>query len=236
MKQCSERSERNNETMKLAIFASGIGSTAEAIMDMASLVVTNNPNAGIIERAKKAGVPVEIVTREGKSPEQFGEELLTVLRKHQIEFISQNGWELLTPANVIKSYEGKITNNHPAPLDPGYPDFGGKGMKGLAVHQAVLNFARAINRPFKTEIDIHLVTEEFDKGELVAIREVKINPEDSPEILQARLKEVEKQLMKDFWQMVGTTGKIEVIKREERVILPGEESILEKVKAEAITG
>jgi len=222
--------------MKLAIFASGIGSTAEAIMDMASLVVTNNPNAGIIERAKKAGVPVEIVTREGKSPEQFGEELLTVLRKHQIEFISQNGWELLTPANVIKSYEGKITNNHPAPLDPGYPDFGGKGMKGLAVHQAVLNFARAINRPFKTEIDIHLVTEEFDKGELVAIREVKINPEDSPEILQARLKEVEKQLMKDFWQMVGTTGKIEVIKREERVILPGEESILEKVKAEAITG
>ena len=222
--------------MKLAIFASGIGSTAEAIMDMASLVVTNNPNAGIIERAKKAGVPVEIVTREGRSPEQFGEELLTVLRKHQIEFISQNGWELLTPANVIKSYEGKITNNHPAPLDPGYPDFGGKGMKGLAVHQAVLNFARAINRPFKTEIDIHLVTEEFDKGELVAIREVKINPEDSPEILQARLKEVEKQLMKDFWQMVGTTGKIEVIKREERVILPGEESILEKVKAEAITG
>src|ERR1700741_1696313 len=121
--------------MKLAIFASGKGSTAEAILDKASLVITNDPEAGVIERAKNAGVPVEIVEREGKALEQFGEELLKVLKKYDIEFISQNGWELLTPGNVIKVFEVSITNNHPAPLDPVYPDFGGKGMKGLAVHQ-----------------------------------------------------------------------------------------------------
>ena len=220
--------------MKLAIFASGIGSTAEAIFDKASLVVTNNTNAGIIEKAKKAGVPVEIVTREGKSLEQFGEELFKVLKKYDIEFVSQNGWELLTPTNVIKAYEGKITNNHPAPLDPEYPDFGGKGMKGLAVHQAVLNFAKVVNRPFKTEIDIHLVTEEFDKGELVAIREVEVKSDDTPETLQTRVKEVEKQLMRDFWDEVEETGKIDIIKRSERVILPGEEKLLETAKQEAL--
>lgn len=221
--------------MNLAIFASGLGSTAEAIFDKASLVVTNNPNAGIIEKAKQAGLPVEIVERNGKSLEEFGEELLRVLKKHQIEFISQNGWELLTPGNVIKEFEGKITNNHPAPLDPGYPDFGGKGMKGLAVHQAVLNFAKSVDRPFNTEIDIHLVTEEFDKGELVAIREVGIMPDDTPESLQMRLKEVEKKLMRDFWEEVAKTGKIEVIKREGRVVKQGEEQILEKAKASVIT-
>jgi folate-dependent phosphoribosylglycinamide formyltransferase PurN len=222
------------KVMKLAIFGSGIGSTAEAIFNKASLVVTNNPTAGIIQKAKDAGLPVEIVEREGKSLEQFGEELLEVLKKHQIEFISQNGWELLTPGNVIKAFEGKITNNHPAPLDPGHPDFGGKGMKGLTVHQAVLNFAGAVNRPFKTEIDIHLITEEFDKGELVAIREVEILQDDTPQGLQSRVKEVEKSLMKDFWDEVEETGKIEIIRRSERIIKSEELEILEKAKQEAI--
>lgn len=221
--------------MRLAILASGKGSTAEAIFDKASLVITNNPQAGIIEKAKLAGLAVEVVEREGKSLEEFGKELLQVLKKHQIEFISQNGWELLTPGNVIKEYEGKITNNHPAPLDPGYADFGGKGMKGLVVHQAVLNFKKTVDRPFNTEIDIHLITEEFDKGELVAIREVEIMPGDTPETLQARLKEVEKNLIRDFWDEVDKTGKIETFKRERRVILPSEVEILQKAKQEAIT-
>jgi len=220
--------------MKLAIFASGTGSTAQVLFDKASLVITNNPQAGIIERAKNVGVPVEIIEREGKSLEDFGGQLLLLLQDYEIEFISQNGWETLTPEAVVKAYEGRITNNHPAPLDPGYPDFGGKGMKGLVVHQAVLNFARSVERPFKTEIDIHLVTEEFDKGELVALREVEIKEEDTPESLQSRVKEVEKQLIKDFWDEVEETGRIEVIKRSERVIKLGEEIILEEAKREAV--
>lgn len=220
--------------MKLAILASGTGSTAEAIFDKASLVITNNPHAGIIERAKKFGLPVEIAERNGKSLEEFGEELLQVLKKYDIEFISQNGWELLTPVSVVKAFEGRITNNHPAPLDPGFPDFGGKGMKGLAVHQAVLNFAHSVKRPFKSEIDIHLVTEEFDKGELVAIHEVEIKDGDTAESLQMRLKEVEKQLIKDFWDEVEETGEIEVIHRKDRVVLSEEVAILEKAKASAV--
>ena len=220
--------------MKLAIFASGSGSTAEAILDKASLVITNNPQAGVIERARIAAVPVEIVERDGRSLEEFGSVILHVLKDYEIEFISQNGWEILTPANVVKAFEGKITNNHPAPLDPGYPDFGGKGMKGLVVHQAVLNFKKAITRHFRTEIDIHLVTEEFDKGELVAIREVEIKDNDTAESLQARLKEAEKDLMRGFWDEVEETGEIKIIHRSERVIKPEEEEILEKAKASAI--
>ena len=220
--------------MKLAILGSGNGSTAEAIFDRASLVITNNPEAGIIERAKRAGVPVEVIERKEKTLDEYGSYMLMVLRDYEIEFISQNGWEVLTPSNVVKIFKGRITNNHPAPLDPGFADFGGKGMKGLSVHHAVLNFAYSINRPFKTEIDIHLVTEEFDKGELVALREVEIKDGDTAESLQQRLKEVEKQLMKDFWDEVEETGRIEVIKRPERVIRAGEEKILEEAKAQAI--
>jgi len=222
--------------MRIAILASGAGSTAEVLFGKAAVVITNNPQAGVIEKAKSAGIPVEIVSNNFNDLEQFGKDILAALDKYNFDFISLNGWERIIPTNVLKRYAGKITNNHPAPLDPGHPDFGGKGMKGLAVHRAVLNFAKAVNRPFNTEIDIHLITEEFDKGELVAMREVEIKDGDTAESLQMRLKEAEKQLMKDFWYMVETIGNIEVIKREKRVILSGEESILEKVKAEAITG
>jgi len=219
---------------KLAILASGNGSTGEVLLDIASLVITNNPRAGIIEKAKNSGIPVEVVLREGKSLEEFGEELLNVLKEYKINYISQNGWETLTPGNVVKAFEGRITNNHPAPLDPGHPDFGGKGMKGLAVHQAVLNFAKKINRSFKTEIDIHLITAEFDKGELVAKADVEIKPDDTAESLQTRLKEVEKELLKEFWGKVKETGEIKTIKREERVILPEEKVLSEEVKKEAV--
>ncbi len=220
--------------MKLAIFGSGIGSTAEAIFDKASLVVTNNSNAGIITKAKQAGLDVEVIEREGKSLEQFGEELLQVLRKHQIEFISQNGWELLTPSNVIKEFEGRITNNHPAPLDPGYPDFGGKGMKGLVVHQAVLNFFHKVKRGFNTEVCIHLVTPDLDKGHLLAYEPVEILDNDTAETLQTRVKEIEKKLMMEYWVNVEKDGELVPIQRDARLIKDEEFGILEEAKTEAI--
>lgn len=222
------------DNFNLAILASGEGSTGEVLFDKARVVITNKPNAGIIIRARKAGVPVAIIERKGKSSEEFGQEILEVLEKYEIDFISHNGWEALTPKEVVQKYQGKIVNAHPAPMDPGHLDFGGKGMYGLAVHQAVLNFAKKISRPFQTEICLHLVTEEFDKGELVAISKVDISNDDSAETLQARVKEEERKLLKDFWTKVFETGKIETIQRTERVIQPGEEEILEESKREVI--
>ncbi len=222
--------------MRLAIFASGTGSTAEVLFKYTSVVLTNIPDAGVVERAKNAGVPVEIVERDGLSLEQFGEKILEVLSKYDFDFISQNGWEALTPGNVCAKFEGKITNNHPAPLDPGYPDFGGKGMKGLAVHQAVLNFSKKIQRPFNSEICIHLVNAQLDKGELLAIMPVEIKEGDEARTLQERVKEVEKGLISDFWGKVEKSMVLTPIQRGERLILPEEVTILEMAKAEALRG
>ncbi len=221
--------------MKLAILASGQGTTAEVLFKYAAVVVTNNPQAGIIQRAKNAGVPVEIVLRQGKESEAFGEELLTIFNKYKVDFISHNGWELLTPLNVVNKYQGKMTNSHSAPLDPGHPDFGGKGMKGLAVHVAVLNFSKRVNREFNSEICIHLVSPEFDKGDLVIYKPFDILKDDTPESLQERAKEIERNVNAEFWAGVERSGELVPIQRTERVIREEEFGILDEVKAEAIT-
>lgn len=221
--------------MKLAILASGEGTTAEILFKYASVVLTNVPDAGVIQKARNAGIPVEIVEKEEMNLEQFGEKILGVLGKYQFDFISQNGWEMITPSNVCQKFAGKITNNHPAPLDPGHPDFGGKGMKGLTVHQAVLNFFHKINRSFNSEICIHLVNEELDKGALLAYEPVEILENDAAESLQQRVKAKEKELIADFWQNTEKTGQLIPIQRETRVVLPEEFAILDEAKADALT-
>jgi phosphoribosylglycinamide formyltransferase-1 len=226
---------------KLAILASGEGSTGEVLFDIASLVIVSNSNAGIINRVARFNqdsgknlLYIVLNRNEFSSKEEFGEELLKVLNEHQINFISQNGWTVFTPENVLKQFEGRIINAHPGPLDSGHLDFGGKGMNDLAVHSAVLNFSRKINRPFKTEITLHKVTNEFDKGEVVAWKEVEILSEDTPTSLQQRLKEEERKLLRKFWEEVSKTGEIKTVKREGRVVHSGEEEVLEEAKKTAI--
>lgn len=235
---------------RLAIFASGSGSTAELVLKFTSLVITNNPEAGIIQRARKNNVPVEIISRidykivdssgkvdKEKTSQKFGRALLKVLNKHKIDFIGQHGWSLLTPKNVVQKFKGKIINSHPGPLDPGYNDFGGKGMHGLAVHAAVLNFHKLVSGKFnKTEVTLHFVTEEYDKGELVMLSDVDILKDDTPEGLQERVKEIEKVQNKLFWEKVLKKGEITPIKRTKRLILPSEEKILNIAKNKAIEG
>lgn len=234
--------------MKLAILASGNGSTAEVIFDLASLVVVSDPNAGVLQRLEKyeqsssannqtseKKLSHVLINRQNfKTREEFGEALLHILEEHQIDFISQNGWTVYTPENVVEKYRGKIVNAHPGALDSGYPDFGGPKMNDLVVHQAIINFVNKVQRLCNTEIDLHLVTEEFDKGELVAIKEVEVNKTDTAEQLQQRVKEAEKELLVEFWYKVEKTGKIETIQRKTRVIKPGEEQFLEEAKEEAI--
>ena len=220
--------------MKLAIFGSGNGSTAEVLFKFASVVLTNNPQAGIIEKAKAAGIPVEIVEKKDLDLNQFGEKIIEALSKYQFDYITQNGWEMITPSNVCAKFAGRITNNHPAPLDPGYADFGGKGMMGLNVHQAVLNFSRKIQRPFNTEICIHLVNEELDKGELLGYVPVEILEEDTAQVLQDRIKEVEKKFNVEFWNKVEADGQLKTIQRPERLILEDEVGLLAEAKALAV--
>lgn len=235
------------EKLNLAILASGSGSTGEVLFDRVIVVITNNPSAGVIDRAKKHQLACEVLPRAKfnvinpdrevdieASREKYGMALIEILQKYNVNFISQNGWSILTPANVITAYEDHIVNSHPAPLDPGHPDFGGKGMHGLAVHAAVLNFAKAVGRPFKTEVTLHKVTEKYDEGKLLAYTQVEIKPDDSPENLQERVKEAEKEQLVTFWEEVEKTGQLVEIQRLERLILPEEEEILIEAKKLAI--
>lgn len=229
--------------VKLAILSSGEGSTGEVLFEKAAVVVTNKPDAGVIERAKKYGLPCVVLPRSGyrvyskegevdkdKSLEKYGKALLDVFKKYQVNYISQNGWSVLTPGNVVKKFKGRIVNSHPAPLDPGYPDFGGVGMHGLAVHAAVVYFAKKVARKFKSEVTLHLVNEEYDKGELLAYQSVDIKRGDTPETLQGRIKKLEKRQLKNFWDWVEEKGKITPIKRLRRIIRPKEKKILEQAK------
>jgi phosphoribosylglycinamide formyltransferase 1 len=147
----------------IAIFASGSGTNAEHIIKYfqkhprirVSIVLTNNPKAGVIDRAKKHEVPTVIFSRE-----EFRDagSILHLLKQQHVTHIVLAGFLWMVPNYLIREYSGKIINIHPALL----PKHGGKGMYGLKVHEAVKAAAEK-----ETGITIHLVNEHYDEGEIV---------------------------------------------------------------------
>lgn len=152
-----------NTTARIAIFASGSGTNAEAILNYfrdshdinVVLLLSNNPSAYALERAKKFGVKSETFTRV-----QFRDsnEVLDKLQNENITHIVLAGFLWLVPVNLIAAFPGKIVNIHPALL----PKYGGKGMYGAKVHEAV----RAANER-ETGITIHVVNEQYDEGAIL---------------------------------------------------------------------
>jgi len=148
--------------MKIALLISGGGSTMEAIIKAVQngvlkniepvLVISSKKDAGGIEKARALGIKNEdiliIRPKDFLSREDFGEKIISECKKRNVDFIGQYGWMVLTPENVIREYKNMIVNQHPGPLDMGEPDFGGKGMYGLRVHQARIEFVKKVNRDF----------------------------------------------------------------------------------------
>lgn len=234
--------------MRIALLISGNGTTAEQILRAVSsgtlkniepaLVISSRADAPGIERAVNAGVPkseVVVIARSGFPDESaFGEAIITACAARGIEFIGQYGWMTKTPANVIARFRDMIVNQHPAPLDSGRPDFGGKGMWGKRAVCARLLFARRVNRAFWTEATCHRVAAEYDQGAVVKAAKVPILPEDDADSLYARLypAEYETQIaaLRDF-----ADGAVKEIIRDEPLVRPGEEAILAECKKEAIS-
>ncbi len=159
----------------LAIFASGNGSNAEAIIEYfkqhptvkVSLVVTNNPDAGVIKIAHTHKIISAIVSRQAlNQPEVLGK-LLTAL---DIDMIVLAGFLQLIPAYLIQRYPKGIINIHPALL----PRHGGKGMYGIKVHEAVL-----AAHDTETGITIHYVNENYDEGEVILQKTTPVGPADT---------------------------------------------------------
>jgi phosphoribosylglycinamide formyltransferase 1 len=158
-----------------------------------SCIIASTPEAGGIQKARDLNIPEEKIVvvdaRDSFIPgtrkidrDHYGERLMRVLLRHDTTVITQNGWLPRTPKLVTDTYRDHIFNQHPGP--PEY--FGGKGMKGKAVHAAVLEFQRLAGRVFDTSVVAHHVTDITDGGRVVKRRKIPVNKDDTVDTLQAR--------------------------------------------------
>lgn len=173
--------------VKIAVFASGTGSNAVQLIEYfrnharikVSLVVTNNPEAPVIDKARKRNVAVCIINRKDFYE---SEKLLETLLKFETDFIILAGFMWLIPKYLVKSFVNKMVNIHPALL----PDYGGKGMYGKRVHEAILK-----NGDKVSGITIHYVNEEYDRGERIFQATCKIDPKETIGSLAAKIHNLE---------------------------------------------
>jgi phosphoribosylglycinamide formyltransferase 1 len=177
--------------MRIAVFASGSGSNAEALMAMAAtrgtpfsvaLCVTNRADAGVLDRAERFGIATHVLTG-GEALR--GDVVVDLLRAHQIDAVALAGYLKMIPSEVVIEYRHRILNIHPALL----PAFGGHGMYGMNVHRAVLEAGVRW-----TGATVHLVDETYDTGPVVLQEVVPVEPDDTPEVLAARVLRTEHTL------------------------------------------
>ena len=172
--------------INLAILASGSGTNAEAIMKHfadhhtinVKLILTNKKDAGVIERAKRFNVPYEVFNKSQLESDW----LLETLAAHSIDFVVLAGFLLMIPPNLIMAYPNKICNIHPALL----PKFGGKGMYGQHVHEAVIEAGEK-----ESGITIHLVNEHYDEGRILFQATCPVLAGDTPDDVASRIHKLE---------------------------------------------
>jgi phosphoribosylglycinamide formyltransferase-1 len=174
--------------IRIAIFASGSGTNAQRITEYfrrrsssieVDLILTNNPAAGVLERAGKLGVSTVTFTRS-----EFYEtnRIAEILDEHAIGFVILAGFLWLVPEAILKAYPDRIINIHPALL----PSYGGKGMYGMKVHETVI-----ANREKESGITIHLVNERYDEGQILFQERCTIEAADTPESLAEKIHRLE---------------------------------------------
>ena len=188
--------------MRIAIFASGSGSNAEAIIRASregrlssevGLVISNNVNAGVLKRAKALEVNNSVIDpRSFESEELYITSLLSTLDENEIDFIALAGYLKLVQRELIDKYRKKITNIHPALL----PSFGGKGFYGMKVHEAVIEAGCKVSG-----VTIHLVNEKYDRGAIIAQRTLPVLGDDSPESLAERVLKIEHEIYPEALQL-----------------------------------
>ena len=172
--------------IKIVIFASGSGTNAENIIrhfkatKTASVeaVFTNKADAQVIQRAEKYQVPSQIFSKNDLETGKVLQEINTI----QPDLIVLAGFLLKFPETIVAAYPDKIINIHPALL----PKYGGKGMYGMHVHRAVVE-----NKESKTGITIHYVNENYDEGNVIFQKEVTVLISDTPEVVAAKIHELE---------------------------------------------
>jgi phosphoribosylglycinamide formyltransferase-1 len=176
-----------DQPVRVAVLVSGGGTNLQALLDAlhdspvarVARVISNRPDAGALDRARRAGVPATVL-RDANDPA----ELLAALRDAHLVVLA--GYLKLVPAPVVARFRGRMINIHPALL----PDFGGAGMYGRHVHEAVLASGAT-----ESGATVHFVDDAFDRGAIIAQERVEIEPGDTPDSLAARVLEAEHRLL-----------------------------------------
>ena len=190
--------------MRVAVLASHEGTTLQALIDafrqtpdaQVVLVLSNNAGSGALRRAHEAGIPTAHLSgHTHPDPGELDAVIAETLASHDVELVVLAGYMKKLGARTLARFEGRILNAHPALL----PKFGGKGMFGLHVHQAVLEAGETL-----TGASVHVVTEEYDAGPVIAQREVPVNADDTPASLAERVQVVERGLLIDVVRDVAT--------------------------------
>ena len=185
--------------LNVVVFGSGRGSNFKAVLDAIadgsiplariSLVISNNATAGILDIARSGNIPaLHISQKQFETEERFVAALLETLRSHGTDLVVLAGYMKRLPPSVVHAYRNRIINIHPALL----PKFGGHGMYGIHVHEAVLAAQETVSGA-----TVHLVDEEYDRGPVLLQRTVPVLPDDTPGALAARVLVAEHQLLPD---------------------------------------
>jgi phosphoribosylglycinamide formyltransferase 1 len=172
---------------QIAIFASGAGTNAQKIIDhfrnnksiTVALILCNKPNAGVLSIAQKEKIPFVVIEKE-----KFfsGDHYLDILKENKIDFLVLAGFLWMLPAELIKTYSGKIVNIHPALL----PKYGGKGMFGNHIHEEVIK-----NKENESGITIHFADEIYDHGQIIFQAKCIVEKNETAESLAKKIHELE---------------------------------------------
>jgi len=195
--------------LKLGFLASHGGSNMQSIIDACKsgkinavpvVVISNNSNSLALERAKNEGIPsYHISQKKYPDPDSLDKAIIDVLEKYEVDLVILAGYMKKLGNKVIQRFKGKILNIHPALL----PKYGGEGMYGRFVHEAVIE-----NKEKESGCTVHIVDEVYDHGRILGQAKVPVLPEDTPETLAARVLEQEHLL---YPSIIGKIASGEII-------------------------
>ena len=186
--------------MNIAFFASGNGSNMQAIIDsckfsdlpiIPSLVISNNSSAYALERAKNENIPnIHISSKNLQNKNSESEAILSALAKYNIDLIVLAGYMKKISSDILSKYNNKIINIHPTLL----PKYGGEGMYGMNVHNAVFSAKEQYSGA-----SVHFVTEKYDEGKVILQEQINIEKCNSPEEIAQAVLKLEHKI---YWQAI----------------------------------
>lgn len=181
------------KSFRIAAYISGSGSNLKAVIQSSlkgvinskvHLVIANKKVAGL-DFPSSLGIETAVISREDQPRSEFLKKQMDLLEKHGIDLIILAGFLKKLPDEIVRKFKGKILNIHPALL----PKFGGKGMHGAAVHEAVIEAGEKVSGP-----TVHFVDEKYDNGEILIQRKIKLEDNETPGSLQKKVLKIEHEI------------------------------------------